>query len=383
MGYKIPLFDLNFDQNEENAVIETLRSKWISMGPKTAEFEALFAQMLGVNYAVALTNCTVALHLALKLAGIQDGDEVICPSLTFVATANAIKYLNATPVFADIKSLEDLTIDPDDIEKKITERTKAILVMHYGGFSCDMDKIVQLAQKNNLQIIEDACHGPMSEYKGKKLGTIGSVGCFSFFSNKNISTGEGGMLVTDNPDYYKHAKLLRSHGMTSLSYERASGHSTNYDVVELGYNYRIDDIRSAIGLVQLTKLHMDLKMRSWLRKKYISELSGVQKIIIPFKKNVYYSSNYIFPIILKESTYQKRDLIRKRLTDAGIQTSVHYPAVHRFSIFHSNYQNLPLTDYVSSNLITLPLHSNLHEKELRYITDRLKEAIYENYHING
>ena len=199
MEYTIPLFELNFDEAEENAVLDTLRSKWISTGPRTAEFENKFASMLKVNYAVALANCTVALHLALKVLDIKDGDEVICPSLTFVATVNSIKYLNAIPVFADIKSFNDLTINPEDIEKKVTARTKAIVVMHYGGFACNMNAILKIADKYNLKVVEDACHGPLSEYNGKKLGTIGDVGCFSFFSNKNISTGEGGMLVTNDP----------------------------------------------------------------------------------------------------------------------------------------------------------------------------------------
>lgn len=218
MNFKIPLFELNFDEAEEKAVIETIRSKWISIGPKTTEFENKFASMLNVKHSIALSNCTVALHLAMKILGIKDGDEVICPSLTFVATVNSIRYVNAIPVFADVKSYDDLTIDPEDIEKKITSKTKAIVVMHYGGFACDMDRIMAIAKKYNLKVIEDSCHGPLSEHQGRKLGTIGDIGCFSFFSNKNISTGEGGMLVTNNPEYFQRAKLLRSHGMTSLSY---------------------------------------------------------------------------------------------------------------------------------------------------------------------
>jgi len=299
MDYKILLFDLNFDQAEQDAVIETLRSKWISTGPKNAELERRFAEMTGARHAVALTNCTVALHMALMLNDVKPGDEVICPSLTFVATVNAIRYVNAIPVFADVKSMKDLTIDPDDIEKKITPRTKAIMLMHYGGFACDMNRIMALAEKHNLWVIEDACHGPLSEYEGKKLGTIGSVGCFSFFSNKNISTGEGGMIITNEDAIYEKAKLLRSHGMTSLSFDRAKGHSTEYDVIELGYNYRMDDIRASIGIVQLAKLPGDLEIRAELRARYEKNLEGVEEIIIPFKGYKYFTSNYIFPIVLK------------------------------------------------------------------------------------
>ena len=375
MNYKIPLFDLNFDEKEEQAVIETLRSKWISTGPKTAEFEEKFKAMLQVKHALALSNCTVALHLAMKLVGVEASDEVICPSLTFVATANAIRYVDAIPVFADIKSFEDLTINPEDIERKITSKTKAIVVMHYGGFACDMDRIMGIAKKHHLKVIEDACHGPLSEYHGKKLGTIGDIGCFSFFSNKNISTGEGGMLVTNNIEYFKRAKLLKSHGMTSLSYERSEGHSTTYDVVDLGYNYRMDDIRASIGLVQLSKLMVDLRKRAEIRKMYIEQLSSIDEIIIPFKNYSEFTSNYIFPVILKDSTFQKRDIVREKLAEAGIQSSVHYPAIHRFSIYKEFYTELPKTDYVANNLITLPMYSKLKKQDVKFIVESIKKTL--------
>jgi len=375
MDYKILLFDLNFDQAEQDAVIETLRSKWISTGPKNAELERRFAEMSGARHAVALTNCTVALHMALFLNDIKPGDEVICPSLTFVATVNAIRYVNGVPVFADVKSMEDLTIDPDEIENKITPRTKAIMLMHYGGFACDMNRIMALADKHNLRVIEDACHGPQSEYEGKKLGSIGSVGCFSFFSNKNISTGEGGMIITNDDAMYEKAKLLRSHGMTSLSFDRAKGHSTEYDVIELGYNYRMDDIRASIGIVQLDKLPGDLEIRAGLRALYEKNLEGVEEIIIPFRGYKYFTSNYIFPIVLKNSTVERRNRVREHLAEAGIQTSVHYPAVHRFSIYREYASPLPNTEYAADNLVTLPMFSKLTPEQVDYICDTLKEAV--------
>lgn len=370
--YKIPLFDLNFDEKEEHAVLNVLRSKWISTGPKTAEFEQKFASMLKVNYAVALANCTVALHLALILANVKEDDEVICPSLTFVATVNAIRYMNAVPVFADVSSLENLTISPQDIESKITPKTKAIIVMHYGGFACDMTSIMALAKKHNLKVIEDACHAPLSEYQGQKLGTIGDIGCFSFFSNKNLSTGEGGMLVTNSKDYFDRTKLLRSHGMTSMSYERAKGHSTDYDVVELGFNYRMDDIRSALGVVQLEKIEKDLIKRAAIRKIYLEQLKDIDSVIVPFKDNKEFSSNYVFPILLKDSDYKKRNSIREKLADAGIQTSVHYPSVHRFSFYKNFHTELPVTDYVSDNMITLPMYSKLTDNDVKFIVETLR-----------
>ena len=371
MNYKIPLFDLNFDEKEEQAVLETIQSKWISTGPKTAAFEQKFAEMLKVDHAVALSNCTVSLHLALKLAGVKAGDEVICPSLTFVATVNSIRYVDAIPVFADVTSYENPTIDPEDILKKITPKTTAIVVMHYGGFACDMDSIMEIAKAHKLKVIEDACHGPLAEYKGKKLGTIGDIGCFSFFSNKNISTGEGGMLITNNQQYADRCKLLRSHGMTSMSYDRAKGHSTAYDVIELGYNYRMDDIHSSIGLAQLDKIEADLEKRSEIRRDYIEKLKGIDVIIIPFENYTDFSSNYIFPIVLKNSNFEKRDRVREQLAEAGIQTSVHYPAVHHFSIYKDFYRELPVTDYLVDNLITLPMYSKLTKAEVKYICSKL------------
>jgi len=283
--------------------------------------------------------------------------------------------VDATPVFADVVGIDNLNIDPKDIEQKITSKTKAIVVMHYGGFACDMDSIMEIAYKHNLKVIEDACHGPLSEYKGKKLGTIGDVGCFSFFSNKNISTGEGGMLVTNNSEVFERAKLLRSHGMTSMSYERAKGHSTTYDVVELGYNYRMDDIRASIGLAQLNKIEDDLKKREEIRRLYVEKLSTIEGIVVPFTNHKWFSSNYIFPIVLMNSDYKYRDSVREKLAKAGIQTSVHYPAVHRFSIYNNFYKDLSNTDYVAENLITLPMYSKLTPYEIEYIRDNLIKAL--------
>ncbi len=369
--YDIPLFDLNYNEEEERAVVKTLKSGWISTGPKCAELEEKFGEMLGVKYACAVTNCTAALHLACCILGIKSGDEVICPSLTFAATVNCIRYVGATPVFADIYGNENLCIDANKIEELITERTKAIIPMHYGGFPCDMQKIMQIADKYKLAVIEDACHGPLSEYKGKKLGTIGDMGCFSFFSNKNISTGEGGMIVTNDEEIYKQIKLLRSHGMTSMSYQRASGHTTSYDIVSLGYNYRMDDIRASIGVVQLDKLKNDMEKRKQIRKWYCERLSKLDFIAIPFRDSQEPLSNYIFPIVLKNSDAEKRDKFREKLHESGIQTSIHYPAIHRFSAYEKFTRRLPNTEYVADNEVTLPMYAKLRKEEVEYICDKI------------
>ncbi|MCI8374278.1 MAG: DegT/DnrJ/EryC1/StrS family aminotransferase [Lachnospiraceae bacterium] len=375
--YNIPLFDLNFGKEEECAVVETLKSKWISMGPKCMELEKKFAEMLNVRYACAVTNCTAALHLACCALGIREGEEVICPSLTFAATVNCIRYVGAVPVFADICGNDNLCISAKEIESLITEHTKAIILMHYAGFACDMDKIMEIAKIHNLHVIEDACHGPLSEYNGCKLGSIGDVGCFSFFSNKNISTGEGGMIVTNNEEIYNKVKLMRSHGMTTMSYQRASGHAVNYDIVDLGYNYRMDDIRASIGIAQLNKLRDDLKKRMRIREWYIEYLAKLDYVYIPFKDNDEFASNYIFPIVLKDSTAEKRDLLRINLQKKGIQTSIHYPAIHRFSAYKSFSRNLPNTEYVTDNEITLPMYAKLEKDQIKYICESLMNCYRE------
>jgi dTDP-4-amino-4,6-dideoxygalactose transaminase len=376
MSYRIPLFDINFDEIEENAVLECVRSKWISTGPRTAEFEQIFSTMMNGVHSVALANCTVALHLALILISISEGDEVICPSLTFVATANAIRYVGATPVFADVKGAYDLTMDPADIERKITARTKAIIVMHYAGFPCDMDSIMELAKRHDLKVIEDACHAPFSEYAGRKLGTIGDVGCFSFFSNKNISTGEGGMLVTNNPQYAERAKLLRSHGMTTMSYQRSKGHSTSYDVIEYGYNYRMDDLRASLGIAQLGKIQDDLAKRAVVRSNYLTAFKQLAGITIPFAENSGFVSNYIFPIVVDGADAVRRDAIREHLAADGIQTSIHYPPVHLFSTYAQFRSALPVTETLAEQLITLPMYSSLAQEDVDAVRASIEAAVF-------
>lgn len=374
---EIPLFDLNYGQEEIEAVTRVIESRWISMGPECAKLEERFAHMLGAKYAVAVTNCTAALHLACVALGIGSGDEVICPSLTFAATVNCIKYVGATPVFCDITSVEDFGINAEMIESLITSNTKAIIPMHFAGYPCNMDELMRIAQKHQLYVIEDACHGPLSEYNGKKLGTIGNVGCFSFFSNKNISTGEGGMVVTNDENIYNKLKLLRSHGMTTMSFERAKGHATSYDIVDVGFNYRMDDIRAALANAQLNKLQLDLEKRKQVRSWYEDELHDSEKVIVPYLKNKEFVSNYIFPIVLKCSCRQERDIVREKLQQAGIQTSVHYPAVHRFAAYKMLDTQLPITDYVTDCEITLPMYSALTRSDVNYICDELRKALNE------
>lgn len=375
MAYDIPLFNLNFDEREAKAAYDTIKSGWISTGPKCAELEDMFAKMLGAKYAVSVTNCTDALHLCCLLCGFGPGDEVICPSLTFAASANCIRYAGATPVFADIIGPEHINLDPVDIERKITPKTKGIVIVHMAGYPAKLDEIMAIAKKHNLKVVEDACHGPLSEYKGKKLGTIGDCSAFSFFSNKNISTGEGGMFVTNSEELAAKAKLMRSHGMTTMSYQRASGHATAYDIVELGYNFRMDDIRASIAIEQLKKLPEDLNKRMAVRKRYVEKLSSIKGVVVPFADCDEFTSNYIMPVVLTQGSKEDRDAIREKIHAAGIQTSVHYPAIHRFSIYKNCGAVLPQTDYVTDHEITLPMYAALTMEQVDFICETLDKAV--------
>jgi dTDP-4-amino-4,6-dideoxygalactose transaminase len=360
-GYNptIPLFDLNYGQEEEEAVLRVLRSKWLTMGPETEALEKEFAEFCGVKHAIALSNCTTALHLANLAAGVKNDDEVICPSLSFVATSNSILYAGGKPVFADIKSLNDWTISSRDIERKISDRTKAIIVMHYGGFACDMDEIMHIAARHSLFVIEDAAHAPGATYKDKRLGSLGDISCFSFFSNKNISTGEGGMICTNSDEYAKKIRLMRSHGMTSLTLDRHKGHAYSYDVVSLGYNYRIDEIHAALARVQLKKLYDGNNLRLKAAEIYKKGLSKIDQITIPFAGKADQTNYHIFPILLDKSV--NRNDLMTYLRQNGIQTSIHYPPIHQFSFFKNfNFKHkLPLTEYVGLHELTLPMYPGI------------------------
>ncbi len=368
---KIPLFDLNFGEEELAAVKEVLESKWISMGPKTLEFEKIYADLHHSKHAVAVTNCTAGLHLALRVCGVEAGDEVIVPSLTFVATANSVRMMGATPVFADVVSLDDWTICPKDIESKITSKTKAIIPMHFGGYGADMLKICAIAKVHNLIVIEDACHAPLGKRDGQYLGTFGDMASYSFYSNKNMATGEGGMLLTQNEEFDKAARLLRAHGMTATAFDREMGKEF-YDVVDWGYNYRIDDIRSAIGVAQAKKLQEDVRKRKVLSDRYRENLSKVESVTVPFQNYPGESSNYVMGVLLESAD---RKTVRRELNELGIGSSMHYPPVHQFRCYKDFSAELPLTEDIGSREISLPLYYNMEVEDVDYVCENFSKLI--------
>lgn len=375
MQWRVPLADLDYGEGEIQAVTEVLQSKWLTMGEVTQRFETEFARMCGAKHAIAVSNATEALHLACLALDIGPGDEVIVPSLSFVATANAVLYCGAKVRFADILSPNELTIDPNAIKQAINENTKAIIVMHYAGFPCRMKEILDVAGEYDLPIIEDAAHAAGSFWGGKALGCLGDIGCFSFFSNKNLSIGEGGMLVCERDDIAEKVRLLRSHGMTSLTYDRHQGHAFSYDVLETGYNYRIDEIRSALGSVQLEKLEKNNKKRGEITQTYWEAFRN-NGIGLPFSHLKQEQFSYhIFPIMLSSEVNRNEFMIALR--EAGIQTSIHYRPIHTFTNYKDRYTGtwLPITDYVGSREVTLPLFPTMTEEQQAYVIENVIEVI--------
>jgi len=354
MDWRVPLADVALGKEEESAILEVLRSGWLTMGAVTQSFEQELAAFVGARHAFAVNNGTAALHLACLAVGLGEGDEAIVPSLTFVATANAVRYTGAEVVFADVESEDWLCVSPRAIEEKITGRTKAIVVMHYGGFACDMPEILRVAKKHDLAVIEDAAHAIGGSLQGKSLGTWGDAGCYSFFGNKNMTTAEGGMLVTNDDRIAEKVRVLRSHGMTTLTWDRHKGHASTYDVVDLGYNYRMDEIRSAIGREQLKKLPAGNARRTELVLRYRQAFQEKAPALgLPFAEQRGISSQHIFPILLPEGV--QREVFREALKAYGIQTSFHYPPVHHFLIYRKEDEELRMTESVARRQVTLPL----------------------------
>ncbi|MCE5231190.1 DegT/DnrJ/EryC1/StrS family aminotransferase [bacterium] len=363
-AWKIALSDLDYGREEEEAVLAVLRSKWLTMGAVTKKFEEEFAAAIGVKHAIAVTNGTDALMLSYLALGIAPGDEIIQPAVNFVASANMTLHIGARPVFADICSLEDPTIDPAEIEKAITSKTRAVVVMHYGGASCRMPEIQEICSKYNLALIEDACHGVGGSGYGRKMGAWGDAAAFSFFSNKNLAVGEGGMITTDRDDLAEILRGLRSHGMTTLTWDRHRGHASTYDVTLNGLNARIDEIRSALGREQLKKLQRNNEKRRALAREYhrlidSTSLASQGWIFPELGASGNDSSHHLMVAVAPDA--ETRTAAMARLKSAGIQTSIHYPFIPDFTAFREMVsrearENLAKSEAFCARELTLPLH---------------------------
>jgi dTDP-4-amino-4,6-dideoxygalactose transaminase len=374
--WSVPLSDVLVDDELLETARRTLQSGWWSMGPRVEDFERAFSEFCGVRHALAVSNGTAALHLALLACGCGPGDEVVLPSLNFVAAANSIANTGAKPVFCDIRGSDDLNLDPDDLESVITPRTKALLVLHYGGHPCDMERILEIADDRGLAVIEDAAHAPGATWRGRACGALGSVGCFSFFSNKNLPIGEGGAVVTNDDKIADRLRLLRSHGMTTLTWDRHRGHAHTYDVVAQGFNYRMDELRAALGLVQLGRLPAANLERARIVARYRSLLDGQAGAVVPFGGDSDNSSaHHLAVVILPRATL--RDAVREALREKGIQTSVHYPPIHRFSLYAraATSRPLPRTEDIAERLVTLPLFPHMTDDQVDRVAAEMLEAL--------
>jgi len=381
MNWRVPLFEPDFGNAELEAIKIPILNQWVTMGEITAQLEAAFARRCGVKHAIAVNNCTAALHLAVEAAGIRPGDEVICPTLTFVATANAIRYVGATPVLCDSVGPDNLNIGPAQVEALITSRTRGVVVVHYAGFPVDMSGMQELATKHGLVIIEDCAHALFSTLQGRSCGTWGKVAAFSFFGNKNITCGEGGMVTTNDDAVASRVRNMRSHGMTTLTLDRYKGRAVGYDVISHGYNYRIDEIRSALALVQLGRLDGFLAERRRVRKKYCERLEGSavtvpdfgwEKISAPGDSIGY----HIMPVLVPEGI--DRDAVAAHLKENGIQSSMHYRPIHLFSAYANllKAEKKPVaTEKLAGRQITLPMYPTMTNEQVDMVCDCMLQGL--------
>ena len=376
--WKVQLFKLNYDQREADAIRDVVESGWITMGEKTREFERDFEKFLGDDRrATALSSATASLHIALLSLGVGSGDEVIIPALTFVADINVVRAVGATPKLADCGDYNNWNVTAESIKREITNRTKAVIIVHFAGYPCDMDEIVELCQERGIYLIEDVAHAVGATYRGESCGTFGEFGCFSFFTNKNLSVGEGGMLVTGKRELERRAKLFRSHGMSALTLDRHKGRAVSYDVELSGFNYRIDDMRSALGVIQLSKLKDANRARESLVNRYIENLKDVNGLSIPFQNLENITSSYhIFVILLDR--YVDREEIMLKLKEVGVQSSIHYPPFREFTAFKDIGLNpAPIAEDIAKRELTLPLYPTLSVDEVDFVCENLKNILGE------
>jgi len=365
------------EQPEIDEVLNTLRSGWIGTGTKTARFEQMFREYKGSAFSLALNSCSAALHLAMLAAGIQEGDEVIVPALTFAATAHAVIHAGARPVFAD-SDPQTMNIDPDDIRRKVTPRTRAIIPVHFAGRPCAMDAIMDIAGSHGLKVIEDCAHAIEAEYRGKKCGTFGDMGCFSFYVTKNIVTGEGGMIITDNRDYADAVKTLALHGMNKDAWKRFSdaGH-IHYDIVSAGFKYNMTDIQASLGIHQLPRIDRYWERRRLIWERYNESFAGLPLAIpAPTEPETRHSLHLYTLLIDQEKSGIRRDEFLARMIRQNIGVGVHYNALHLQPFYRQRYAykkgDLPHAESISERTVSIPLSPKLSDKDTQDVIDAVR-----------
>jgi dTDP-4-amino-4,6-dideoxygalactose transaminase len=376
-GWRVPLTDISVPESDVQAVLDCLESGWLTMGPRTKSFEDALADFVGTPHAVAVSSGTAALHLACLAAGIGADDEVIVPAFTFVASASAARYAGAEPVLCDVRSAHDFNIDPADAARRITPRTRAIVAVHFCGYPADVAALRALCDEHGLVLIEDCAQaiGARIDEQGRQVGTVGELGAFSFFSKKQLCVGEGGMVTTAEERLAERVRLLRSHAMTSSTWDRHRGHDPAYDVVDIGFNYRLDEPRAALGLSRLGRLDEAIAGRRATVRAYRQRLAEVPGIELPFgDAAVERSSHFAFPVLLADR--DTRDRFRDELKAGGIQTTW-YPALHTFTEYRqfAPPEGLPRALEVADRHCALPLSSMMDDSEVDTVVDVVRAAL--------
>lgn len=363
------------DEADIQEVVDVLRSDFLTTGPKIDEFEQAVCAYTGAKYAVAIANGTAALHAACFAAGIGEGDEVITTPITFTASSNCVLYCGGTPVFADVDPLT-YNLSPADVEKQITEKTKAIIVVHFTGQPCEMNEIHAIAKKHNLVVIEDGAHALGAAYKGKRVGTLSDMTTFSFHPVKHITTGEGGMIVTDNPKLYERLKLFRTHGITRdaklMTHDEGPWY---YEQLDLGYNYRITDFQCALGISQIRKLPQFLERRKEIARRYDEAFADMEQLQIPYQKEECDNAYHLYVIRVKNG---RRKEVFMALRKAGIGVNVHYIPVYKHPYYQQHgYDKVycPNAETYYAECISLPIYPMLTDEEQTYVIEKVKELL--------
>jgi dTDP-4-amino-4,6-dideoxygalactose transaminase len=373
----IPITKPLFGEEEEQAVIQVIRSGWVVQGPKVAEFERLVATYVGAGQAVATSSCTTALHLALLLCGIGPDDEVIVPSLTFIATANAVYYTGATPVFVDIDP-HTYNLDPDTLEAAMTPRTKAIMPVHQIGLAADMDHINAVAQRRGLAVIEDAAPALGATYKGKRVGGLGNLTCLSFHPRKVITAGEGGMILTDDEALAGRARILRTHGMSLSDLQRHQATSVTIEAYhDLGYNYRMSDLHAAVGIEQMKKLDLILRRREHIASRYNEAFADLDYVQLPFSSSEMPHSYQSYMIQFRPQAPKSRDQVMQDLLEVGVATRRGVMAIHLEPYYRDRFPHvkLPVAETAAQSTLLLPLYTTMTESEQDYVIEHLRTCL--------
>ena len=379
----LPFHTPDIGEEEIAEVLDVLRSGWLTTGPKARDFEREFAAVVGAKHAVAVNSCTAALHLALEAAGIREGDEVLVPTMTFAATAEVVAYFKAKPVLIDCVS-DTMNLDTNRIEQAITDKTKAIIPVHFAGHPCNMDPILSIAQAYNLRVIEDAAHALPARYHGKMVGSISESTCFSFYATKNITTGEGGMLTTDNPEYAARARMMSLHGLSRDAWNRYSAEgSWYYEILFPGFKYNLTDIAAALGLAQLKKCDRFWKTRERYAALYYEGFRDMPEIVCPqAPSHVQHAWHlYVIQLELDRLRITRNEFIR-RLQQAGIGCSVHFIPLHLHPYYRDTCgyrpDDLPVASKLFQRVLSLPLYSKMAEADVAQVIEIVKNLVWEN-----